>query len=87
MKARSLSPIFAAILLIVVCSLAGCSSRRGQSDDVVIGGLPDQKAAPSTADKMLRMQEKERARQEKDLQDIKRQEYLDEQYRRYLKQH
>ena len=83
MKSYSLA---LAIFIGVIC-IFGCMQRRTTTEGgAVIGGMADQHATPSPADKMLRMQDKEKVRQEKDLEDLKRQEYYDEQYRQYLKE-
>ena len=75
------------ILLVVFCLVLLSCARRQQEDHVVIGGVVDEKNRVKTsADEMFQRQEKERERQEKELQDIKRQEYYDELYRRYLNQ-
>ncbi len=61
-----------------------CSSQqRTYENNVAVGGVGNVKN-PTTADEMLRAQEKETERQEKELEDIKRQEYYDYKQRQYL---
>lgn len=74
------------LLFLTVVFCAGCSPRKSSSEPVVIGGSLDSGKKPTAADEMLIMQEKEKQRQEREIQDLKRQEYYDEKLRRYLKQ-
>ncbi len=74
------------ICAVLFFGLASCSSQKKvqYEENVAVGGVGTVKN-PTTADEMLRMQEKEEERQEKELEDIKRQEYYDYKHREYLR--
>lgn len=74
-------------MLAICFTLSACKPKpQTYSSDVVVGGA-ESKGPLTTADEMLLRQEKEKERQEKELQDIRRQEHYDQQYRRYIKEH
>ena len=65
-------------------SVISCSSPKpAYESNVAVGGVGNIRN-PTTADEMLRAQEKETERQEKELEDIKRREYYDYKQRQYL---
>lgn len=92
--------IAALFLISIITFGSGCQSKvepqiqevQGDTDNsgAIVGGLNNQGERlvkqPTQTDEMLKQQEKEIIRQKKELDDIKRQQYYDQGYRKYESQ-